>query len=314
MITQNIEISVFTTTECSDLVAYFLQEQTQNAVSVYDVRDLDSCGWDYIEEGLREKFGEEVRVVAFCSKEQEQDVLRALKTELDKIRDIFGNDSCGSLKVVSAPAPQVDWLKNWQKNFTPTVIGDVCICPNWLDYNGDAKKVLKIESGIAFGTGYHETTSQCLLLAQNFDFAGKTVLDIGCGSGILGLSALLLGAKHATLVDIDKQATEATQKNAEFNNLTDKCKIICGDLTQYVSGKFDFCFANLTADILTRLSTVLSQFLNSGAVISLSGILATQKEQVEKVFSDLGFELLSFSVKGEWCALLMRYCPTDANS
>ena len=314
MTTQNIEISVFTTTECSDLVAYFLQEKTQNAVSVYDVKDLDNCGWDYIEEGLREKFGEEVKVVAFCSKEQEQEVLRALKAELDKIREIFGKDSCGSLKIVSVPAPNVDWLKNWQKNFTPTVIGDVCVCPNWLEYEGDAKKVLKIESGIAFGTGYHETTSQCLLLAQSFDFYDKTVLDMGCGSGILGLSALLLGAKHTTFVDLDKQATEATQKNAEFNNLADKSEVICGDLTQRVTGKFDFCFANLTADILTRLSTTLSQFLNDGAVISLSGILATQKEQVEKVFSNLGFELVSFSVKGEWCALLMRYLLMDAKS
>jgi len=307
MTEQNVEISVFTTTECSDLVACFLQEETQNAVSIYDVKDLDNCGWDYVEEGLREKFGTEVKVVAICSADDQQKITLKLQEKLDNLKEIFGEEFCGSFRLTVTQAQTVDWLKEWQKNFQPTVIGEVCVCPNWLDYQGDCKKVLKIDSGIAFGTGYHETTSQCLLLAQNYDFNGKTVLDMGCGSGVLGLSALLLGAQHATLVDLDQQATEATQNNAEFNGLTDRCTVICGDLTQKVNGKFDFCFANLTADILKRLSSTLSQFLTDGAYISLSGILLAQKEEVTEVFENLGFELKSYSHKGEWCALLMQY-------
>ncbi|MBR5250848.1 MAG: 50S ribosomal protein L11 methyltransferase [Clostridia bacterium] len=306
---QDLEICVFTTTECSDMVACFLQEQTQNAVSIYDVKDLDNCGWDYVEEGLREKFGEEVKVVAICPSEDYERVLQELKIELDNLQQIFGKEFCGSFNLTVNPAQKVDWLKEWQKNFEPVVVGDVCICPNWLEYNGECKNVLKIDSGIAFGTGYHETTSQCLLLAQNFDFCGKTVLDMGCGSGVLGLSALLLGAKHATLVDLDSQATEATETNAQYNELLDKCTIICGDLTEKVSGKFDFCFANLTADILKRLSKTLSNYLLDGAYISLSGILVTQQQEVITVFEELGFKLISFSNKGEWCALLMQYQP-----
>ena len=309
MTKQNVEITVFTTTECSDIVACFLQEETQNAVSIYDVKDLDNCGWDYVEDGLREKFGQEVRVVAICDELAFDALFVRLQAELDNLKKVFGEDFCGSLRVVTDRAKDVDWLKEWQKNFQPTVIGDVCICPNWLDYQGECKNVLKIDSGIAFGTGYHETTSQCLLLAQNFDFEGKSVLDMGCGSGVLGLSAILLGAKHATLVDLDPQATEATQNNAQFNGLTDKCTVICGDLTQKVDGKFDFCFANLTADILKRLSATLSQFLQKGAFISLSGILLAQEQEVTEVFEKLGFELKSFSRKGEWCALLMQYEP-----
>ena len=306
---RDMEISVFTTTECSDLIACFLQYETQNAVSIYDVKDLDNCGWDYVEEGLREKFGLEVKVVAICNNDDYKRVLDGLTKELENLQQIFGKEFCGSLRVETNEAQSVDWLKEWQKNFKPVVVGDVCICPNWLDYDGECKNVLKIDSGIAFGTGYHETTSQCLLLAQNFDFCDKTVLDMGCGSGVLGLSSLLLGAKHATLVDLDSQATEATKTNANYNGLLDKCTVICGDLTQKVSGKFDFCFANLTADILKRLSTTLSNYLVEGAYISLSGILLRQQNEVTRVFENLGFRLVSYSTKGEWCALLMQYQP-----
>lgn len=301
----NVKITVFTTTGCSETVAYFLEELTANAVTVYDIRDLDECGWDYVEKGVRESFGQEVSVVAYCAESDEEQILGRLKEDLNRVKEIFG-DACGSLRIQTEQAQEVDWLKEWQKNFKPVVIGDVCVCPNWLTYDGDCKNVLKIESGVAFGTGYHETTSQCLLLAQNYDFRGKTVLDMGCGSGILGLSALLLGASHATLVDLDQQAVEATRANAVFNGLEDKCDIICGDLTEKVSGKFDFCFANLTADILKRLAKTLTAFLADGAYISLSGILLSLKDEVCETFEKLGFTLAAYSEKGEWCALLMK--------
>lgn len=303
---KKVKITVFTTTECSETVAYFLEEITDCAVTVYDVRDLDECGWDYVEKGLRESFGQEVRAVAFCKASDEARVLGLLDERLKSVRDNLG-ETCGSLSVETELVSDVDWLKEWQKGFKPVVLGDVCICPKWLTYDGDCKHVLKIESGVAFGTGYHETTSQCLLLAQNYDFSGKTVLDMGCGSGVLGLSALLLGAERATLVDFDSQAVEATKANAEFNGLADRCDVVCGDLTEKVNGKFDFCFANLTADILKRLAETLTEFLADDACVSLSGILVSLKGEVRDVFEKLGFSLLSYSELGEWCALYMKF-------
>lgn len=299
------KITVVTTSLAAETVAYFVQESTGQPASIYDVNDLDNCGWDYIEEGLREQFGSDVKVVGFC----DDDILDQAKAKLNDFLAAFKANAkdVGSLDVTFQKAENVDWLTEWRKNFKPVVIGDVCICPEWLPYDGDCKNVVKLDSGIAFGTGYHETTFLCVLAAQDLCFKDKIVLDAGCGSGVLGLVALTLGAKKAVMIDLDSQAVEASKTNAALNGLTDKCEILQGDLTQKVKQKCDVCFANLTADILLRLVCDLPRVLNDGAYAVLSGILNTRLQEVKDGFVKYGFKVLSQSQKGEWSCLTLRF-------
>lgn len=161
------------------------------------------------------------------------------------------------------------------------------MCPRWLTPDDSQKglPVLYLDSGTAFGTGQHETTSMCIKLIDEADVCGQEVLDVGCGSGILGLSALLKGASRAVFTDIDSQATEATLENARLNGLEDRCEIICGDLAKDVKGRFPVVFANLTADILYLLAEGIGSVTLPGGRLVLSGILNDRADKVEQAFA-----------------------------
>ena len=165
--------------------------------------------------------------------------------------------------------------------------------------------MLLLDTGVAFGTGQHETTSMCLQLAEQLNLSDKRVLDVGCGSGILGLSALLMGAKRAELVDIDEQATAVARHNAAINGLTDKCAIKTGNLTEQTDGKFDVVFANLTADILALLHNDIASVITVDSLVVLSGILDVKLHYVTELYSDI-FDVAEVKSQGEWRALLLK--------
>ena len=195
------------------------------------------------------------------------------------------------------------WVEKWKETFRPIETGKLVICPEWQSVETD-KTVFSFDTGVAFGTGQHETTSMCLEIAESIDLSGKTILDVGCGSGILGLCALLLGAKSAELVDIDVQATDVAKHNAEINGLATKCSIKTGSLTEKTNGKFDVVFANLTADILQLLREEISKVVKHGTLLVLSGILDIKLDEVLQAYQG-EFEVLRTCEKGEWRALLL---------
>lgn len=195
-----------------------------------------------------------------------------------------------------------DWEREWMDNFHPMRFGQrLWICPSWREIpDPDAVNVM-LDPGLAFGTGTHPTTSLCLEWLDGLDLNGKTVIDFGCGSGILAIAALKLGAKEAIGIDIDPQAIQASRDNAERNGVSDR-------LTLYLSDKkpqtlsADVVVANILAGPLRELAPMIGTLPQAGGLLGLSGVLATQAEGVADAYRDV-FEIDEIAEKEEWCRI-----------
>ncbi len=181
-----------------------------------------------------------------------------------------------------------DWLNNWRKYFKPTEVGEkLLICPSWYELSDtNGRVVLDIDPGLAFGTGKHETTRLCLSTLEKYVTPECTVLDVGCGSGILGIASLLLGAGSAFGVDIDPLAVRTAKENAKANKVEDKFTVVCGDLTEKVEGKYDIVVANIVADAIIFLSKGVKEFMKPDTVYIMSGIIDTRLSDVETALED----------------------------
>jgi ribosomal protein L11 methyltransferase len=159
---------------------------------------------------------------------------------------------------------------------------------------------------MAFGTGEHETTSMCITLLEEYITAGTTVLDIGTGSGVLGIASIKLGAKKAVMTDIDQVAVLSAKHNAEINSVSDNCEVWRSDLLDGVGDLGDLAVANITAEILVRLTNDISKQLQKDGFLIMSGIIKSRLQFVIDEFSKVGFELIKTVEKGEWFAVVMK--------
>ena len=200
-----------------------------------------------------------------------------------------------------------DWRNNWKKYFNPMPVGEkILIRPSWReDYDPQGRVVLNIDPGLAFGTGNHETTRLCLEAIERHLNKGDTVLDVGCGSGILAIASLLLGAESAVGVDIDKTAVKTAVENAEINKVDDRFTGICGDLTEKVSGKYNLIVANIVADAIMFLSKGVKEFMNPDSVYIMSGIIDTRGDEVVNAISS-DFEILERYEDKGWVCLVAK--------
>lgn len=197
-----------------------------------------------------------------------------------------------------------DWLNNWKKYFKPIAVGQsLLIRPTWEDtYDAKGRKVLHLEPGLAFGTGTHETTRLCMELLEQFVKPGMRVLDVGCGSGILSVAALLLGADSAVGVDIDALAVKTAAENAEINGVAQQFTAVCGNLTEKITGKFDLVVANIVADVILTLTENIPQYLHPDSVYLVSGVIDAREQEVQTVIAEK-FEILERKEEKGWVAL-----------
>ena len=200
-----------------------------------------------------------------------------------------------------------DWLNNWRQYFKPTPVGErLLINPSWFtDTDPGDRAVLHIDPGLAFGTGKHETTRLCLSTLERYVTPGCSVLDVGCGSGILGIAAVLLGASSAFGVDIDETAVRVATENAAVNHVEDRFCAICGDLVDKVSGKYDIVVANIVADAIICLSGSVPAFMRPDAVYIVSGIIDTRANDVKSAVSDT-FEIIEENTDGGWYCFVLK--------
>ena len=196
------------------------------------------------------------------------------------------------------------WRDAWKEHFRPFEIAEgIVIKPPWESYHGDAPVVLELEPGRAFGTGLHETTSLVAQALASFDLSGQRVLDVGTGSGILGLLALKLGAARVRAVDVDADAVVVARENAQRNGLT--ARFEADTASPAATGTtFQVVVANIEARVLVPMAEELSATVADGGMLVLSGILVPQKDDVRAAYGSL--ELLRELVKGEWVALVLR--------
>lgn len=201
-----------------------------------------------------------------------------------------------------------DWNENWKKYFHATEIGEkLAIVPSWEKYeNKNNRTILQIDPGAAFGTGTHATTSLCLEMLQNYVNDCTEMLDIGCGSGILAVASVLLGAKTAVGVDIDAQSVKTAKANAEINSVTDKTEFIVGDLAEKVSGKYSVVCANIVADVVIRLLGNVKNYMEENAVLIVSGIIDVREKDVLNAAEKHGFTVIEKRYKDNWCAFALK--------
>ena len=198
-----------------------------------------------------------------------------------------------------------DWVREWMDHFHPMQFGErLWICPTWRDVpNPDAVNVM-LDPGLAFGTGTHPTTALCLQWLDGLDLAGKTVVDFGCGSGILGIAALKLGAARVIGIDIDPQAIQASRDNAERNGVADQIELyLPADQPQDVEA--DVVVANILAGPLRELAPLIAGHGKAGSLMALSGVLESQAPELETIYGQW-FEMDPTAVKEEWCRLSGR--------
>ena len=200
-----------------------------------------------------------------------------------------------------------DWLNNWKQYFNPIEVGEkILIRPTWRDdYEPNGRVVLNLDPGIAFGTGTHETTRLCLEALEKYVTADTQILDVGCGSGILAVAALLLGAKRAVGVDIDEMAVKTAKENAALNGVSDKIEIIHGNLTDKVSGTYNVVAANIVADAIILLSEDIKNFMSDDAVYLMSGIIDSRADDVKAAIAD-SFDIIEEYTENGWFCFVAK--------
>lgn len=308
------ELTIHTTSEGSELVADVLWRYTNYGVAISDVKDVialqrnKAMYWDYIDDSLT-KDGGEALVKAFVALNETENVVPLIRGDLEELK-VNGGDfvSFGTLECTRRIVEGDDWIEIWKKHFRPLHIGEkIVVCPEWIKYEKQPdEQVVLLDSNMAFGTGEHETTSMCLKLLQEYITPQSVCVDVGCGSGILGISAVKLGAKFAYLTDIDDIAVKSATHNSEINGVSDRIKVVRSDLLGDAEINADLVFANITAEILCRLAPSVTSHLKRGGTLVLSGIIESRLDMVLDAFSVQGLKLEKQLKEGEWFALSFK--------
>ncbi|MCH5148184.1 MAG: 50S ribosomal protein L11 methyltransferase [Clostridiales bacterium] len=308
------ELTIHTTTEGSELVADVLWRYTTYGVAISDVKDVialqrdKAMYWDYIDESLTEK-SEEVLVKCFIPLDETKKVAPLIRADLEELAlSSSGFLNVGTLEDTRREVEGDDWLQIWKTHFRPLHIGGrIVVCPEWIKYEKQPhEEVVLLDSNMAFGTGEHETTSMCLKLLQEYLTPDSVCIDVGCGSGILGISAIKLGAKHAYLTDIDYVAVKSATHNSEINGVSRKVTVAHADLLNDVEIKGDIMLANITAEILCGLAPSIPKNLKEGGILILSGIIESRLDMVLKAFTAQNLKLDKTVREGEWIALSFK--------
>lgn len=270
-------------------------------IYIEDYSELEKEAWeiahiDLIDEELLKKDRNEAIVHVYIS--PEENPMEAVAF----LRERYAAENISS-EIMLNECKNEDWENNWKQYFHPIPVGEkILIRPIWEDeFEAGDRKVLNIEPGLAFGTGTHETTRLCLETLEKHIHEGTTVLDIGCGSGILSIAALLLGAEKAVGVDIDALAVKTARENGEVNGLGEpEYTVLQGNLTDKVSGKFDVVVANIVADVIIMFCKDVASFMKEGGVFITSGIIDTREQDVIDAFDKYGFRIKARHTDGGW--------------
>lgn len=252
---------------------------------------------DLIDEELLQKNRDEAIIHLYLpSNENARESLSFLKERFEAVHIPFQADT-------DTVDPK-DFENNWKKYFKSTEIGRrLCICPSWEQYNNkENRKVLKIDPGAAFGTGTHATTAMCLALLDQFITPNQTVLDIGCGSGILSIAAVLLGAERATGIDIDPVAVKVARENAALNGLSEKTEFLVGNLNEKITSRYSVVCANIVADVIMALAPDVPGLLAPGGRFLCSGIIDSRAEEVRAALLRAGLQITNIVTESNWVA------------
>ena len=248
--------------------------------------------------------------------DEEEDVAPVLMNVRKELEDMRAFLDVGECTIEESETEDVDWVNNWKQYFHQFYIDDILVIPSWENVKPEDsdKMVIHIDPGTAFGTGMHETTQLCIRALKKYVTSETEILDVGCGSGILGMLALKFGAKHSLGTDLDPCAIDATHENMEVNGIRkDQYEVMIGNIiddkaVQDAVGyeKYDIVAANILADVLVPLTPVIIHQMKPGAIYITSGIIEDKENVVVEAVKAAGLEVLEVNRQGEWVSVVAR--------
>ena len=306
-----------TTTQAEDIVSSILMDLGIQGIEIEDkipltAREKEQMFVDIMPEGEAD---DGIAYVSFYLEEDQdkEEMLASVRKELEEMRTFM---EMGDLEIEESQTEDVDWVNNWKKYFHQFTVDDVLIIPSWEDVEpkDKDKMIIHIDPGTAFGTGMHETTQLCIRQIKKYMTPGAQVLDVGCGSGILGMLALKFGAGHSLGTDLDPCAIDATHENMEANGIeASQYEVMIGNLiddkeVQDKVGydKYDIVAANILADVLVPMTPVVVPAMKPGGIYITSGIIEEKESVVTDAVKKAGLEVLEVNHQGEWVSVTAR--------
>lgn len=312
-----IKVSIVTTNEGIDPVSSVLNDLGYDGLEIADKDDFKEFlennrkYWDYVDEELERLKEEDTKITVYADGGADGvSELKVIEKAIKKLKENDINNSFGSLKIITESVKDEDWSENWKQYFKPLEIGEkILIQPEWQPLESETDRIIfKVNPGMTFGTGSHDSTRFCIEEIEKNIHEGDTVLDLGCGSGILSVIALLLGASDACAVDIDENSETVAYSNLEMNGL-DKSNyhVYIGDIIEDSGlrdrfAEYDIVVANIVADVIIALSPYVCGFMKKDGVFICSGIINERAEEVKSALEKAGLKIVEAKQSDEWTA------------
>lgn len=306
-----------TTTKAEEIVSSMLMDLGIQGIEIEDKIPMTEAEKEQMFVDIMPENGVDdgVAYISFYLEEEEdkEEMLRKVKEEMEDLRSFV---DVGEGTIEESQTEDVDWVNNWKQYFHQFYVDDILIIPSWEDVKpeDEGKMIIHIDPGTAFGTGMHETTQLCIRQLRKYVKPEDRILDVGCGSGILGMLALKFGAGYSVGTDLDPCAIDATYENMEVNGIgRERYEVMIGNLiddeaVQAKVGKelYDVAAANILADVLVPLTPVVFHCLKPGGIYITSGIIEEKEQTVVDAVEKAGLEVLEVNHQGEWVSVTAR--------
>ena len=317
------EVTIETAKAGLDVLCAMLMDIGFKGFTIHDPDDFDDLmagkvgHWDYLEENLEAELTAGAPSVTVYVPENAQgaEQMIAVKALIENLKNGANAADFGSLEMTGRGIREEDWANNWKKYFRPLPTGErLWVTPTWVDDPvPEGRTALRIDPGSSFGSGQHDTTRLCLGLLERCVTPGVRVLDIGCGSGILSIGAMLLGAESVTAIDIEQNAADSAVENAVRNGIdSGKYHALCGNiledtaLADSLGSGYQVLCANIVADILIAMRNLFMGYLADGGALLLSGIIDERLEEVLDAMKKTGFTMEDVQQSAGWAAVMLR--------
>lgn len=318
-----IRVSIYTTSEGIEPVSGRLYCLGITGLEIEDEQDFkdflenNKQYWDYVDEDLiKEKEGE-TQVKTYVSNDAAgRELMLSIRSTLDELKSLDTEGAFGRLEFEIDNMTEEDWANNWRQYFHPMEIGEkLLIKPEWEELFAPTDRIVfNIEPGMSFGTGSHYTTQLCLEALEQYIKPGVKMLDLGCGSGILSIISLLLGADKAVAVDIDPNAVDTAYQNAARNGVgRENYTVLAGNVVtdtviqaEISKNKYEVVAANIVADVIIGLAPKAREYMASDGVFITSGIIEDREDDVKAALLENGFEIVSVNRRKDWVSIICR--------
>ncbi len=320
-----IQVTIYTTAAGIEPVSGRLYGLGITGIEIEDEADFrdflenNKQYWDYVDDELLIEKAKETCVKVYVGDNPDgAEQLAAIKASMLELKEYDTSGEFGRLEISLGNLKEEDWANNWKQYYHKVSIGErLLVCPEWEDVPKDNERVVfKINPGMSFGTGTHHTTRMCLEELERFVKPGDTVLDLGCGSGILSIVSLLFGAKKAYAADIDPNARDIAYENAAMNGIgKDRYIVRAGNILtdeaikkEFSERKYDIVAANIVADVIIALTPAAREYIKPDGIYITSGIIADRLDEVSSAICESGFEIKEVNRGGDWASIVAVPC------